>query len=494
MSSQFACRGLYIGNEWVQPQSGSMDAVINPATQEVIATVPVGGRSEVDRALDAARQAFDHGPWPRMSPKARAQILQRLHDGLLRRAAEIASLIVAEAGATQALAASMHFAAPLQHFQYFIDLLVKRDFAQPVEVQAVPGFTGGKVLAAHVKVYEPIGVVAGITAYNFPFFLNLVKVAPALAAGNTIILKPSPYTPLEALVIAEVAEEVGLPPGVLNVLTGDATVGEALTTDPRVDQVSFTGSDVVGAKIMAQAAPTLKRIQLELGGKSALIVCADADLEAAATAGLINFTVQAGQGCVLATRAIVHNSVKAQYVDTVARMARQMKLGNPTDPSVQMGPLIRDAQRARVERFVQSGLDSGARLVCGGRRPKGLDQGFFYEPTLFDDVDNSSEIAQEEIFGPVGVVIGFDTDEEAIRIANDSKYGLGGGVFSRNVGHAYEMALRLRTGGVSINGGAGAMSSKAPFGGVKRSGIGREYGEEGLNEYLQIKTIDFHGG
>ena len=280
----------------------------------------------------------------------------------------------------------------------------------------------------------------------------------------------------------------------LNIVTGGKDVGEMLTTDRRIDLISFTGSDLVGAAIQAQAAPTLKRIMLELGGKSALIVRPDANLQEAASSGLGGFIIHAGQGCALLTRHLVHNSVRAQYVEILGAMARGIKVGDPTDPSVQMGPLIREAQRKRTEDYVAIAVDEGARLVAGGKRPEGLKKGFFYEPTLFDDVRNDWRIAREEVFGPVGVVIGYDTDEEAIALANDSDFGLSGAVFSADVGRAFEIAREIRTGGVSINGGGGSMSSHAPFGGIKRSGYGREYGYEGLNEYTYIKSVSFHGG
>jgi acyl-CoA reductase-like NAD-dependent aldehyde dehydrogenase len=331
----------------------------------------------------------------------------------------------------------------------------------------------------------------GITAYNYPFFLNLAKLGPALASGCTFILKPAPQTPLEAMILGDIASEVGIPPGVFSIVTGGVDVGEKLTTDPRVDQISFTGSDKVGAMIQAQAAPSLKRVALELGGKSAMIVCEDADLEQAAFAGVVNFTNQCGQGCVLQTRQLVHNAIKDQYIEMLKAMASQVKLGDPADPDTGMGPLISAAQRERVLAYIEQGKTDGNSLVYGGNIPPGMDRGFFVEPTIFDCPSNSTAIAQEEIFGPVVCVIGFDTEEEAIAIANDSQYGLSGGVFSQDPGRAYRIAMQMRTGGVLINGGGGRLNPSVPFGGYKRSGIGREYGEEGLNEYLEIKVIDF---
>ena len=311
--------------------------------------------------------------------------------------------------------------------------------------------------------------------------------------GNTVVLKPSPLTPYQALIFADAAESAGLPAGVLNIINGGIETGNQITTDKRVDMVSFTGSDKVGAAIAAQAAPTLKKTHMELGGKSALIVRKDADIAGAVQAGLTGFITHCGQGCALTTRHIVHNSVRAQYVAALQQAVAQVKVGNPADPSVMMGPLIRENARERVERFVQSAVDSGAKLMAGGNRPADLDKGFYFEPTFFDDVDNRSMLAQEEAFGPLACVIGFDSDDEAIQLANDSDFGLAGQIYSNDPGTAYEMAQQLRTGGVAINDGAGTMLSSAPFGGYKRSGYGREFGRHGLLDFCQIKSIAFQG-
>ena len=482
---------LYIGAEWV----GVVDVeeIINPATEEVIGLAPVGDFATVDAAIAAAREAFDRGPWPRMAARDRKIRLQAFLDALGRRKDQIQALIVSEAGAVRRLAETVQWATPMKHAQFFIDICERAvETSLPVEVHPGPG--GAKVLGSGVVIREPVGVVSAITPYNFPYFMNISKVFPALAVGCTVILKPSPYTPFEALILGEAADEAGLPKGVLNIVTGGKAVGELLTSDERVDLVTFTGSDVVGAAIQAQAAPTLKRVVMELGGKSAMIVRPDANLQAAALSGLNGFTVHCGQGCNLLTRHIVHNSVRAQYVETVGSMAKALKIGDPTDPSVQIGPLIRETQRKRTEDYVEVALGEGARLAAGGRRPDGFQKGFYYEPTLFTDVENRFRIAQEEVFGPIGVVIGYDTDEEALALANDSRFGLSGAIFSADVGRAYEMAREIRTGGVAINGGAGGANSWAPFGGVKRSGYGREYGYEGLNEFTYTKVVSYRGG
>lgn len=482
---------LYIDGEWAA--ADERDAVINPADETVLGEAPVGDAKHVEAALAAAYAAFHNGPWPHLSAVERQAKLTQFLDAIDRRSGEIIDLIVAEAGSTRGLAQFLQYGVPMKHARTTLEVMM-RPAQTSLPIDLTPSADGSTVLGVSVLSREPVGVVSAITPYNFPFFLNVGKIIPAMAVGCTVVLKPSPFTPFEALILGQIAEEVGLPRGVLNIVTGGADVGAALTTDKRVDLISFTGSDKVGAAIQAQAAPTLKRVLLELGGKSALIVRADADIAQAAMAGVMGFTTHCGQGCALTTRHLVHNSIKDQYIAAVTQIVAGMKIGNPSDPSVAMGPLIREQARARSESYVDIARSEGARLVIGGKRPAGLDKGFYYEPTLFDDVDNSHRIAQEEVFGPIGVVIGFDSDEEAIRIANDSDFGLGGGIYSRDAGKAYEMALAMRVGGVSINGGSGTMSSHAPFGGIKRSGYGREYGIEGLNEFTYMKTIGFHAG
>ncbi|MEM8661942.1 MAG: aldehyde dehydrogenase family protein, partial [Pseudomonadota bacterium] len=448
--------------------------------------------ADADIAIAAARNAFDHGPWPKMEWRDRADVLQTFHDKIKAHKDDIVQLCVAEAGSIMPVASIMQFDMAMDGFQYYIDQIRQRRFEIPSSVSVHTNWaTGGEVLGSTVKVYEPLGVSVGITAYNYPFFLNLAKLGPALASGCTFILKPAPQTPLEAMILGEIASESDLPAGVLSIITGGIDVGEKLTTDPRVDHISFTGSDQVGAAIQAQAAASLKRVTLELGGKSAMIVCDDADLEQAAFAGVVNFTNQCGQGCILQTRQLVHNSIKDQYIEMLKAMVSQVRIGDPSDPATGMGPLISARQRERVLAYIEQGKNEGNSLIYGGNIPAGMDRGFFIEPTIFDCPSNSTTIAQEEIFGPVVCVIGFDTDEEAVAIANDSQYGLSGGVISADSGRAYRIAMQMRTGGVLINGGGGRLNPSVPFGGYKRSGIGREYGEEGLNEYLETKVIDF---
>jgi acyl-CoA reductase-like NAD-dependent aldehyde dehydrogenase len=483
-------RNLYIGGEYVETKQ--YEDVLNPANEAVIGEAPVGDLTHAELAIAAAREAFDKGPWPRLSQRERQAKLFEFLDAIDRRKAEIVDLIVKEAGATLLLAEYVQYNFGMQHARHLVEIS-SRPAVETLPVTTTPNGMGGTVLGVGVMARDPVGVVSAITPYNFPFMLNVGKIFPAMAVGCAVVLKPSPYTPYEALILGEIAKEVGLPKGVLNVVTGGVEVGEKLTSDARVDLVTFTGSDKVGAAIQAQSAPTLKRLLLELGGKSAMIVRADADLQLAATNGLGGIVTHCGQGCALFTRHLVHNSVKERYLELLLGMMNAVKIGDPADPATVVGPLIREVARKRTEDYVEIARAEGGRLRTGGKRPEGFKKGFFFEPTLFDGVDNSARIAREEVFGPIGVVIGFDTDEEAIAISNDSDFGLSGSIISADVGRAYEMALQLRTGGVVLNEGPGTMSSHVPFGGIKRSGYGREYGYVGLNEFTNIKTVLFRG-
>jgi acyl-CoA reductase-like NAD-dependent aldehyde dehydrogenase len=485
---------LYIDGQWVDTEGGEELAVVNPASEARIGAVHQASAKDVVRAIEAARKAFDHGPWPRMRPPERAQVMLRMSEAMERRRTEIVDLVVAEAGATRMLAEALQVGIPMDHFRDMAErVLPAFPFSEAMLPSAGQGLTGPS-LGQGVVVREPVGVTALITPFNFPFFLNIFKLGPALAAGCTTILKPSPNTPLEAFILGEIADEAGLPPGVLNIVTGDIAAGEELTRNRMVDAVSFTGSDSVGRKVMAQASDTLKKVVLELGGKSANIIFEDADLDRAVVDVIGGFTIHCGQGCALLTRTLVHESLYDELVSRVTAMLPFVAVGDPTDPQVAMGPLISAAQRERVERYIKTGVDEGARIAYGGNRPAGLDKGFFVEPTLFVDVDNSMTIAQQEIFGPVGVVIPFRDQDEAVRLANDSEYGLGGGVWSADPVRALEVARQLRTGYVNVNGGGGSLSPHGPFGGYKQSGLGREWGHYGLSEFLQHKTIAWSAG
>ena len=484
---------LYINGRW--ERADGTEAVLNPATEMTLGHAPVGNAALVGAAIEAARTAFDSGPWPQLKMAERAALMNRMHAALAAKRAQIRQLIIAEVGCAQGITNAMQVDAPLSHFASALSFSASDDRRYlPVEATAnLMNPLGPRILGSGSVIREPIGVVAGITGYNFPFLLNLAKIVPVLLAGNTLVLKPSPFTPYSALLFGEIADEVGLPAGVLNIVTGGVEAGSLLGAHPDVDMVSFTGSEAVGIAIMQQAAPTLKRVHLELGGKSALIVRADADVQQAAIGAIAGLSVNCGQGCALLTRFLVHNSIRAQFVEAAKAVASHWKIGDPVDPTVLMGPLIRESQRGKVERLIQKGRDEGARLVCGGGRPAHLSKGFFADITLFDDVSNRMTIAQEEIFGPVGVTIGFDSDEEAIAIANDSRYGLNGGIVSADAATAYDMSLKIRAGSVYINGGTGKMSY-APIGGYKRSGIGREYGPDWLREFSQEKSIFYPVG
>jgi aldehyde dehydrogenase (NAD+) len=488
-------KGLYIGARWVPTQSGDREAVINPANEDVIGQAPVGGAVEAEAAIVSAREAFDSGVWSEKPLAERTEILRRMHAALNARADRIKALMIVEGGITRMLTETMHFSPPMQLVERLLDrAAIPTTRHLPIETGVNPfNPTGPMLLGGGVVVREPIGVVTAITPYNAPFLVNISKLFPALLAGNTVILKPSPFTPFSALLFGEVADEIGLPPGVLNIVTGGNEVGAMLTSDPRVDMVTFTGSEAVGAAIMAQGAPTLKKVLLELGGKSALIVREDADVMKAAMEGLFQISTHCGQGCALATRHLVHNSIRPAYIETMKAMIGQLVLGDPNELTTVVGPLIRGGARDRVERMVAAGQAEGAKLVFGGSRPDHLKKGFFYNVTVFDDVQNNMSIAQDEIFGPVAAVIGFDTDEEAVRIANDSRYGLYGGIHSKDPAKAYAMALKMRTGGVVLNSGL-FKQNDAPFGGYKRSGLGREYGDQWMNEYTQEKSIVFPVG
>ena len=483
---------MYINGEWVDAADGATEAIINPANEAIIGYAPVGTAEDNERAIAAAKEAFDNGPWPQMTIVERVAVLRKMLAHIEADQQRIVETILLEAGDTQLGSEFMQYGLPVKHAHKLLEDALK---IEPKMTLPEVSFAadGSQVLGTAITHHIPIGVVTAITPYNYPFMLNIIKLFHALPMGNTVILKPSPFTPFEALILGEAADAAGLPKGVLNIVTGDIATGQQITSDPRVDMVTFTGSDKVGAAIMAQGAPTLKKMHLELGGKSALIVCEDANLAKAIEFSLYALT-HTGQGCVLNTRILVHNSIKEVFIEQVAAAIATMKIGDPSDPTVMIGPLIRENARQRSENYVQIALSEGARLITGGKRPEGFDKGFYFEPTLLEVPNNSCRLAQEEVFGPVIAVMGFDTDEEAIAISNDSEFGLGGGIFSANVGKAYEIAMKIRTGTFAINGGAGTMLSSAPFGGIKRSGIGREYGVEGLLEFTEVKSIAFHAG
>jgi aldehyde dehydrogenase (NAD+) len=481
--------GLYIDGKWVDGSCDEQLDVINPATEEVIGTVPQAGIDDVDRAVSAARRAFEDGPWPRMSPRDRSDTLLRFVQTIADRRSDLVDLIIAEAGAARPIAEAFQFDAPLKFASWFAERAATFPYEDPLPPQS-----SARGLGQGVILKEPAGVIAAITAFNYPLYLNLAKVMPALAVGNTVVLKPSPYTPLEALALGEIADAVELPAGVLNVVTGGVRESEHLTTHSEVDMISFTGSDAVGKQIMTQAAAGLKKVLLELGGKSPNIVFAGSEVGKFAAGAAYAFTIHAGQGCALPTRVMAERSIYSDVVEAVAAALTKIKVGDPTDPTVGMGPLIREAQRERVERYIESGAAEGARLAFGGGRPAHLTRGYFVEPTLFADVDSSMSVAQDEIFGPVGVVIPFDDEDEAVAIANETRYGLAAGIWHPKPTRAFELAKKVRAGTVTINGGGGGPSPWAPFGGFKQSGIGVEFGDYGMLEFTQLKAVSWSAG
>ncbi len=497
---------LYIDGNWTTGEAAGSIDVIDPATEDVIGSVPEATTKDAVRAIEAARKAFDEGPWPFTKPAERAAVLIRMAEILEARSAELRELIVAETGTTGFLTDYVQAGGSIGMFRSNAAQI--EHVVQWVEAGAPSAGPGGMSGTALFR--EPVGVVGAITPFNFPFMLNVVKVAPALAAGCTVVLKPHPWTPLDAFLIAQAAEEAGIPPGVFNVITGGGDVGEEMTTNPMVDMIAFTGSTATGRRIMANGSATMKRLQLELGGKSAQIILDDVSEEHVRTIGFGGVLTHCGQGCILGTRLLLPEHLLDAYKDGLAAAVPAVKIGDPRDPSTVLGPLIREQQRQRVEGYVASAHEQGGELLTGGKRPEGFDKGFFYEPTVFVG-NNGMRIAQEEIFGPVFTVVPYSgKDDDAVRLANDSIYGLGGGVESASTARAFNVARRIRAGTV-IAQGVGGTDVTAPspgdgqgpgwgytmagigqngaFGGFKQSGIGREWGHHGLEEFTEIKSI-----
>ncbi len=473
---------LFIGGEWVEPAGSSVFDVVNPATEEVVGSAPEATEADVDRAVAAARAALDGGEWAGMPAAERAELMARLHGLVQEHANDLAELITAENGAPLLFSHFGQVGAAGMVLDYFTGLT--RTF--PFE-DVRPGMMGPALVRK-----EPVGVAAGIIPWNVPLFITLLKFAPTLASGSTMVLKPAPETPLDALVLAELVEAAGIPAGVFNVVPAGREVGEYLVTHPGVDKVSFTGSTLAGRRIGALCGDLLRRCTLELGGKSAAILLEDADPAGVAAELLpMGSMMNNGQACVAQTRILAPRSRYAEFVDAITEGVAGMKVGDPMDMETAVGPLVAERQRERVEGYIAVGRDEGARVTTGGGRPD-FDKGWWVEPTVFAEVDNSMRIAQEEIFGPVVCVIPFDDVDDAVRIANDSDYGLSGSVWTADVDAGTDVARRVRTGTYTVNGFA--MEWGAPFGGFKNSGIGRELGPEGLEEYLEYKTINLPAG
>jgi acyl-CoA reductase-like NAD-dependent aldehyde dehydrogenase len=464
---------FYINGQWVKASSSDTIAVTSSGTGELYATIPVGTVEEANLAVEAAAAAFTS--WANTSPKERGELLQRVSEKLAERSDEIALCIANEVGMPLMLAKGIQAGIPTATFadnaQRAIDFVWEEDVLNSTLVR------------------EPAGVVAAITPWNYPLHQIANKVAAALAAGCTVVLKPSEVAPINAFILAEIMEEVGFPKGVFNLITGyGPVVGEAIAAHPKTDMISFTGSTRAGKRLMEVAAQHVKRVSLELGGKSANIILDDADFAKAIPDGIFKCYLNSGQTCSALTRMLVPRARLAEVEDLAVAAAAGFAPGDPITGASLIGPLVSEAQQQRVRDYINKGIDEGARLITGGvEQPEGLPRGHYVQPTIFSDVRNDMTIAQEEIFGPVLSIIPYDTEEEAIAIANDSLYGLAGGVWAGTNEKAFEVARKIRTGQVEINGGS--FNIFAPFGGYKQSGIGRELGTYGFEEFLEVKAI-----
>lgn len=464
---------IYIDGAWVPSAGHGSIEVVNSTTEEVMGSVPAGNGEDVERAVAAARAALE--AWSATSLEERTKVLTRIQEGLAARMAEIGELIAKELGMPLALANLIQAGLPIA------------DFATTAAAAAQIPFE--ERIGNSLVVREPVGVVGAITPWNYPLHQIAAKVAPALAAGCTVVLKPSEVTPLNTFILAEVIDEAGLPAGVFNLVTGTgAEVGEALAEHPQVDMISFTGSTRAGKRVAELASRTVKRVALELGGKSANIILDDADLAKAVNAGVSDCYLNSGQTCVALTRMLVPRDRLAEVEDLAVKAAESFTPGDPLQEGTRLGPLVSAAQRERVRSYIRKGIEEGAKLLTGGAEPpQGLERGFFVRPTVFSEVRNDMTIAQEEIFGPVLSIIAYDDEDDAVRIANDSPYGLSGAVWSSDPDRALKVAKKLRTGQVAVNGGG--FNVAAPFGGYKQSGYGREYGKYGIEEFLEIKSL-----
>jgi aldehyde dehydrogenase (NAD+) len=468
---------FFIGGQWVAPSSKETIEVHNAGTGAVMGSVAAGGEQDINAAVAAARAALDG--WSQTPVDKRAEYLEKISAGLKARADELAKLIAQEVGMPIKLAGRIQAGLPIANFANYAKL--------------VKGFKFEETVGNSVVVREPVGVVGAITPWNYPLHQITLKVAPALAAGCTVVLKPSEVAPFNAFVLAEVVESVGLPKGVFNVVTGlGPTAGEALVKHPEVDMISFTGSTRAGKRISELAAQSVKRVALELGGKSASVILDDADIASAVKATVNGCYLNSGQTCTALTRMLVPESKYEEAAKAAAEVAKSFTLGDPLSEATKLGPLTSAAQLERVRRYIKKGLDEGAELLAGGpETPEGLPGGYFVKPTVFGKVKPGSTIEQEEIFGPVLSIITYKDEDEAVRIANDTPYGLAGAVWSKDDARAQKVARRIRAGQVDVNGGAFNMN--APFGGFKQSGHGREAGVYGLEEFLEYKSLQLKG-
>ncbi|ABW12141.1 aldehyde dehydrogenase [Parafrankia sp. EAN1pec] len=473
---------LYIDGRWTTPASTDLFEVVSAATEEIIGTVPAGQLQDIDRAVAAARAAFDSGPWPRLDPAERGAALGRLSKVLQARSEDLAVTISQENGTPVAAARMAQVLIATMTLDYYAGL-----GAGLALTDTRPGMLGPAVVRR-----RPVGVVGAIVAWNVPLYLSVLKLGPALLAGCTVVLKPSPDAPLSLQLLAEAAAEADLPPGVLNVVPADRDVSEYLVTHPGVDKISFTGSTAAGRRIAALCGERLRRVSLELGGKGAAIVLPDADLNAALPGILQYGFMLNGQACVAQTRILAPRARYAELVEGLLAQVGALKVGDPLDEATELGPLANARQRDRVEEYIRIGRSEGARLVLGGGRPADHPRGFFVEPTVFTDVDPAMRIAQEEIFGPVLTVIPYDTVDDAVDIANGTRFGLGGSIWTADVAAGYALADRIDVGVLGVN--MFMLDNVAPFGGFKDSGLGRELGPEALAAYLDYQTVNLPAG
>ena len=473
---------LFIGGSYVDPATDAKLEMISPVTEEVFGRTPEAAPADMDRAVAAARKAFDEGPWPSMGVAERVEILRRLRNLYEARADELAKTISSETGSPYSFSILAQVWAPIMIWDTFLGMAE----GYPWE-ELRQGLLGPTIVRS-----EPVGVAAAIVAWNVPQFITVSKMAPALVSGCTMIVKPSPETALDAYMLADMAIEAGLPEGVLSIVPAGRENSAYLAGHPGLDKVAFTGSTAGGKAVLAAAAANLTRVTLELGGKSAAIILPDADLTTTVP-GLLPYSyMNNGQACVAQTRILVHRDRYAETVDAVADAVRALKTGDPLDAATEVGPLVAERQRDRVEAYIAKGVGEGARVVVGGGRPKDIERGWYVEPTLFADVDNRMVIAQEEIFGPVVAMIPYADEADAVRIANDSDYGLSGSVWSADNEAGLAVARQIRTGNYGVN--TFGMEFGSPFGGFKQSGLGREFGPEGLRAYLEYKTMHLPAG
>lgn len=474
---------LYINGVFVEPTDGEYIDIINPFNRSVIAKQALAGKLDTEKAIKAAREAFDSGIWSELPKEERSAILKKISDLINEKFNDLLALEIANSGSTVRKAKEDIFLTA-KGFNYWSKMALL-DLTENID-----GLTRAGVSQNMIR-REPVGVVGAIIPWNFPLKMCMWKIGPALAAGCTIVLKPSELTPVTAMELAEIIQKSGVPNGVVNIIPGYGQVaGETLVSSPLIDKISFTGSTVVGRHIMATAAKDLKKITLECGGKSANIVLDDADMNLAVDGALYATFYHSGQACESGTRLFLPNKIKNEFIEKLVEKVKKMKLGDPTDTSTDIGPVISKKQQERVLGYIEKGKSEGAKIAVGGKTPtnENLTNGFFVEPTIFVDVDNRSTIAQEEIFGPVLAVIGYDTIDEVVRLANDSIYGLGGAVWSKDIEKALSVAKKIRTGTVWIN-EYHLINDRAPFGGFKQSGIGREFGVDGLKAYTEAKHI-----